>query len=54
MVSLPEGKLAVGIMKWDGVVMPQPPVLRAIEHTKQVLLKAGVEGEPCGDTFLRN
>ncbi|KAF5589396.1 hypothetical protein FPCIR_6842 [Fusarium pseudocircinatum] len=42
-VSLPEGKLAVGIMRWDGVVMPQPPVLRAIEHTKQVLLKAGVE-----------
>ncbi|KAH7247550.1 amidase signature domain-containing protein [Fusarium redolens] len=42
-VSLPEGKLSVGIMKWDGVVMPQPPVLRAIEHTKQVLVSAGFE-----------
>ncbi|KAH7006611.1 amidase signature domain-containing protein [Fusarium venenatum] len=41
-VSLPQ-KLAVGIMKWDGVVMPQPPVLRAIEHTKNVLLSAGFE-----------
>ncbi|KAM0230877.1 hypothetical protein ACHAPO_008933 [Fusarium lateritium] len=41
-VSLPR-KLAVGIMKWDGVVMPQPPVLRAIEHTKNVLLSAGFE-----------
>ncbi|KAM5511697.1 acetamidase [Fusarium oxysporum f. sp. phaseoli] len=42
-VSLPDGKLAVGIMKWDGVVMPQPPVLRAIEHTKKVLVTAGYE-----------
>ncbi|OBS26101.1 hypothetical protein FPOA_00044 [Fusarium poae] len=41
-VSLPQ-KLAVGIMKWDKVVMPQPPVLRAIEHTKNILLKAGFE-----------
>jgi amidase len=43
-VSLPSGKLAVGIMKWDRVVMPQPPVLRAIEHTRNVLLDAGFEG----------
>ncbi|KAM0547300.1 hypothetical protein ACHAPJ_010435 [Fusarium lateritium] len=41
-ISLPK-KLAVGIMKWDGVVMPQPPVLRAIEHTKKVLLNDGFE-----------
>ena len=39
------GKLAIGIMKWDGVVMPHPPVLRALEHTKQVLEDAGHEGE---------
>ncbi|KAI9927535.1 hypothetical protein MW887_003153 [Aspergillus wentii] len=36
-------KLTVGIMKWDGVVMPHPPVLRALEHTKQTLEKAGHE-----------
>ncbi|KAH8426651.1 uncharacterized protein LDX57_004385 [Aspergillus melleus] len=42
-VSLPKRKLVVGIMKWDGVVMPQPPVLRAMEHTKQALSKAGFE-----------
>jgi hypothetical protein len=31
-------------MKWDHVVLPQPPVLRAIEHTRRVLLAAGHEG----------
>ena len=41
-VNLPS-KLCIGIMKWDHVVMPQPPVLRAIEHTRQVLLAAGHE-----------
>lgn len=45
-ISLPEGKLAVGIMKWDGVVMPHPPILRAIEETKQSLLRHGFEGAP--------
>lgn len=43
-VSLPKGKLVVGIMKWDGVVMPHPPVLRAMEHAKQVLGISGFEG----------
>jgi hypothetical protein len=38
------GGLVVGIMKWDGVVMPQPPVLRALEHTRKLLLRAGFEG----------
>lgn len=42
-VTLPE-KIVVGIMKWDGVVMPQPPVLRAIQHTKRALLNNGFEG----------
>jgi len=37
-------KLAIGIMKWDGVVMPHPPVLRALEHTKKVLESNGHEG----------
>ncbi|KAM6532660.1 hypothetical protein FALCPG4_005712 [Fusarium falciforme] len=41
-VKLPQ-KLCVGIMKWDRVVMPQTPVLRAIEHTQRVLLEAGYE-----------
>lgn len=43
-VALPREKLVVGVMKWDGVVMPQPPVLRAIEHTKQALCGSGLEG----------
>ncbi|THC94695.1 hypothetical protein EYZ11_005840 [Aspergillus tanneri] len=45
--SLPslDRKLVIGIMKWDGVVMPHPPVLRALEHTKQTLEKDGHEGE---------
>ncbi|CAH0027284.1 unnamed protein product [Clonostachys rhizophaga] len=64
-ISLPEGKLAVGIMKWDGVVMPHPPILRAIEETKQSLLRHGFEdggadaalvaaatGEPLVPAFL--
>jgi amidase len=37
-------KQSFGIMKWDRVVMPQPPVLRAIEQTKNILLAAGHEG----------
>ncbi|OJJ65690.1 hypothetical protein ASPBRDRAFT_49586 [Aspergillus brasiliensis CBS 101740] len=37
------GKLTIGIMTWDGVVMPHPPVLRAMDYTKQVLEKAGHE-----------
>lgn len=38
-------KLTIGIMKWDGVVMPHPPVIRALEHAKQRLEKAGHEGQ---------
>lgn len=44
-LSAPEGKMAIGIMKWDGVVMPHPPIIRALEHTKQMLENAGHEGE---------
>ena len=43
-VSLSGDRLVVGIMKWDGVVMPQPPVLRAIEHARQLLSQSGFEG----------
>ncbi|KAF5722339.1 aconitate hydratase 1 [Fusarium mundagurra] len=42
-VDAPEGKLKIGLMKWDGVVMPHPPILRALEHTKQLLIEAGHE-----------
>ncbi|KAL9944679.1 hypothetical protein ACHAPS_008311 [Verticillium nonalfalfae] len=41
-VTIPQ-KLAVGIMRWDRVVMPQPPVLRALDHTRRVLQDAGFE-----------
>ncbi|KAM0354996.1 hypothetical protein ACHAPU_000842 [Fusarium lateritium] len=50
----PEGKLRIGIMKWDGVVTPHPPVLRALEHTRHLLEKAGhevVEFEPPFDCW---
>lgn len=43
-VSLPQGKIAFGLMKWDGAVMPHPPILRALEDTKQKLISAGHEG----------
>lgn len=39
-------KIAVGLLKWDGVVMPHPPVLMVLEHTKQTLEAAGHEGKP--------
>ena len=38
-------KLTIGILEWDGVVMPHPPVLRALEHSKQTLEKAGHGGK---------
>lgn len=40
-----ERKLKIGIMKWDGVVMPHPPVLGALEHTRKALENAGHEGK---------
>ncbi|RSL60727.1 hypothetical protein CEP54_006581 [Fusarium duplospermum] len=52
-ITLPR-KLCFGVMKWDRVVMPQPPVLRAIEHTKRALLAAGhevIEFEPPVDCW---
>ncbi|CAG8938243.1 unnamed protein product [Penicillium salamii] len=38
-------KLTVGLLTWDGAVMPHPPVLRALAHSKQTLEKAGHEGK---------
>ncbi|KAL9564642.1 hypothetical protein ACKAV7_011094 [Fusarium commune] len=37
------GKLKIGLLKWDGVVMPHPQILRALDHTKQLLVEAGHE-----------
>ncbi|CAH0003405.1 unnamed protein product [Clonostachys byssicola] len=30
-----KGKLTFGMMRWDGVVMPHPPILRAMGYVKQ-------------------
>lgn len=42
-VPRPE-KLCIGVMNFDGVVMPHPPVLRAIEETVNALKSAGHDG----------
>jgi amidase len=39
-----KNKLSFGIIKWDGHVMPHPPVLRAIMMVTEALKKAGHEG----------
>ncbi|ANB11508.1 Amd2p [Sugiyamaella lignohabitans] len=49
-VSL-ENKLSFGVMRWDGVIHPNPPVNRAIEMTITALIKAGhevIDWEPQG------
>ena len=38
-----EPRLSIGVMKFDNVVMPHPPVLRAIEETVEKLKAAGHE-----------
>ena len=43
-VKKPTGKLAFGLWRYDGVVMPQPPILRALEETAAKLRSAGHEG----------
>ncbi|KAF5594934.1 aconitate hydratase 1 [Fusarium pseudocircinatum] len=42
-INSPEGKLKIGLMEWDGVVMPHPPILRGLEHSKQLLIATGHE-----------
>ena len=37
-------KLTIGILEWDGVCMPHPPILRAIRETAAKLKAAGHEG----------
>ncbi|CEP62635.1 uncharacterized protein LALA0_S06e00210g [Lachancea lanzarotensis] len=36
-------KLRFGIMTWDGMVLPHPPILRALEETRKVLIHHGHE-----------
>lgn len=40
--KIPE-KLTIGMLKWDGVAMPHPPILRAMAETKEKLEAAGHE-----------
>lgn len=37
------GRLALGVARWDGVVVPQPPVARAIRTVEEILKRAGHE-----------
>jgi amidase len=38
-------KLCIGMMRWDKVVMPHPPIIRALEETAQKLRHEGHEGK---------
>lgn len=38
-------KLVIGVMTWDEVVMPHPPIRRALEDAVEKLKKAGHEGQ---------
>ncbi len=44
MAALPTKKLKLGIIYDDGIVRPQPPVMRAMRETAQKLKDAGHEG----------
>lgn len=37
-------KLCFGMTKWDGIAMPSPPIVRALEETRNALEKAGHTG----------
>ena len=37
-------KLTFGILWHDGLIVPQPPVIRALEMTKDAVIAAGHEG----------
>lgn len=43
-VQKPSGKLAFGYMEFDGAVMPQPPILRAMREAAEKLKSQGHEG----------
>jgi amidase len=52
-VNLPE-KLVVGILKDDGVVLPHPPILDALNNVERALITAGhevVEWEPMDQKY---
>ena len=40
-------KLTFGILWNDGLVIPQPPVIRALEMTKEAVIAAGHDGKTC-------
>lgn len=44
-------RLSIGLIEWDGSVMPHPPIRRALEMTKNRLLEAGHEGKLLSLTF---
>lgn len=44
LAALPARKLRLGIIYDDGIVRPQPPVMRAMRETAQKLKDAGHEG----------
>jgi amidase len=43
-VPVPKEKLTFGLLTYDGVVMPHPPVLRALNEAVDRLKAAGHEG----------
>lgn len=42
-------KIRLGILDWDGIIMPHPPIRRALQSTKTKLLEAGYEGNRFSD-----
>ena len=45
-------KLCFGMAKWDNIVMPSPPILRALEETRAALEKAGHIGNASSPAIL--
>ncbi|SCU82294.1 LAME_0C00518g1_1 [Lachancea meyersii CBS 8951] len=41
--ELKSQKLRFGLMTWDGLVMPHPPILRALKETRNDLIRSGHE-----------
>lgn len=52
-IAAPKEKLCYGIWEFDGVCMPNPPILRALRETGQNLINAGHEGKsPQSSTLI--
>jgi len=47
-----EQKVSIGVMWWDGVVMPHPPIQRALKIVVDSLRAAGHEGMLCRPKML--